>query len=161
MVLYYVTESWYCIIMVLYYHATVSWYCVNMALSWLCYCIIMVLYYPGTVFSWYCIILVLYHCNVFSWYYIMISIYSLFNLASCPDPPSIENGDFIKEKRDDKGVITELYYQCSRQYTLSFTGSIRCQNGKWPSPPKCLRKYIIFNWSENGVISTCQVYVSI
>ncbi|XP_045543847.1 complement factor H [Salmo salar] len=58
---------------------------------------------------------------------------------SCPDPPSIENGDFIKEKRDDKGVITELYYQCSRQYTLSFTGSIRCQNGKWPSPPKCLR----------------------
>ncbi|XP_029563940.1 complement factor H-related protein 1-like isoform X2 [Salmo trutta] len=57
--------------------------------------------------------------------------------ASCPDPPSIENGDFIKEKRDEG--ITEVYYQCSRRYTLSFTGSIRCQNGIWPSPPKCLR----------------------
>lgn len=91
----------------------------------------------------------------------MISIYSLFNLASCPDPPIIENGDYTKEKRDYEDVITEVYYQCSRQYTLSFKGSIRCQNGIWPSPPKCLRKYIIFNWSENGVISTCQVYVSI
>nr|XP_046156061.1 complement factor H-like [Oncorhynchus gorbuscha] len=59
--------------------------------------------------------------------------------ASCPDPPPITNGDFTKEKRDVEGVITEVSYQCSRQFTLSFTGSIRCLNGKWPSPPKCLR----------------------
>ncbi|XP_045543842.1 complement factor H [Salmo salar] len=59
--------------------------------------------------------------------------------ASCPDPPIIENGDYTKEKRDYEDVITEVYYQCSRQYTLSFKGSIRCQNGIWPSPPKCLR----------------------
>uniref|UniRef100_A0AAZ3SR58 Sushi domain-containing protein n=1 Tax=Oncorhynchus tshawytscha TaxID=74940 RepID=A0AAZ3SR58_ONCTS len=58
--------------------------------------------------------------------------------ASCPDPPPITNGDFTKEKRDVEGVITEVSYQCSRQYTLSFTASIRCLNGKWPSPPKCL-----------------------
>ncbi|KAM9478400.1 complement factor H-related protein 1-like isoform 2-T2 [Salvelinus alpinus] len=58
---------------------------------------------------------------------------------SCPDPPPISNGDFTMEKRDVEGVITEVSYQCSRQYTLSFTGSIRCQNGKWPRPPKCLR----------------------
>ncbi|XP_036834646.1 complement factor H isoform X3 [Oncorhynchus mykiss] len=59
--------------------------------------------------------------------------------ASCPDPPPITNGDFTKEKRDVEGVITEVSYQCSRQFTLSFTGSIRCLDGKWPSPPKCLR----------------------
>uniref|UniRef100_A0A8C7PCT6 Complement factor H n=1 Tax=Oncorhynchus mykiss TaxID=8022 RepID=A0A8C7PCT6_ONCMY len=59
--------------------------------------------------------------------------------ASCPDPPPITNGDFTKEKRDVEGVITEMSYQCSRQFTLSFTGSIRCLDGKWPSPPKCLR----------------------
>ncbi|XP_031641426.1 complement factor H-like isoform X6 [Oncorhynchus kisutch] len=59
--------------------------------------------------------------------------------ASCPDPPPITNGDFTKEERDVEGVITEVSYQCSRQFTLSFTGSIRCLNGKWQSPPKCLR----------------------
>ncbi|XP_031641421.1 complement factor H-like isoform X2 [Oncorhynchus kisutch] len=59
--------------------------------------------------------------------------------ASCPDPPPITNGDFTKEKRDVEGVITEVSYQCSRQFTLSSTGSIRCLNGKWQSPPKCLR----------------------
>ncbi|XP_031674779.1 complement factor H-like [Oncorhynchus kisutch] len=59
--------------------------------------------------------------------------------ASCPDPPPITNGDFTKEERDVDGVITEVSYQCSRQFTLSFTGSIRCLNGKWQSPPKCLR----------------------
>ncbi|XP_071202473.1 complement factor H-related protein 1-like isoform X2 [Salvelinus alpinus] len=58
---------------------------------------------------------------------------------SCPDPPRITNGDFTMENRDVEDVITEVSYQCSRQYTLSFTGSIRCQNGKWPRPPKCLR----------------------
>ncbi|XP_071010906.1 complement factor H-related protein 2-like isoform X1 [Oncorhynchus clarkii lewisi] len=58
---------------------------------------------------------------------------------SCPDPPPITNGDFTKEKRDVEGVITEVSYQCSRQFTLSFTGSIRCLDGKWQSPPKCLR----------------------
>ncbi|NP_001117882.1 complement factor H precursor [Oncorhynchus mykiss] len=59
--------------------------------------------------------------------------------ASCPDPPPITNGDFTKEKRDVEGVITEVSYQCSRQFTLSFTGNIRCLDGKWQSPPKCLR----------------------
>ncbi|XP_036834649.1 complement factor H isoform X6 [Oncorhynchus mykiss] len=59
--------------------------------------------------------------------------------ASCPDPPPITNGDFTKEKRDVEGVITEVSYQCSIQFTLSFTGSIRCLDGKWQSPPKCLR----------------------
>uniref|UniRef100_A0A8L0DT83 Sushi domain-containing protein n=1 Tax=Oncorhynchus mykiss TaxID=8022 RepID=A0A8L0DT83_ONCMY len=81
--------------------------------------------------------------------------------ASCPDPPPITNGDFTKEKRDVEGVITEVSYQCSIQFTLSFTGSIRCLDGKWQSPPKCLRMYIIYNWSEHGVISTCQVYINV
>uniref|UniRef100_A0A4W5LV31 Sushi domain-containing protein n=1 Tax=Hucho hucho TaxID=62062 RepID=A0A4W5LV31_9TELE len=40
---------------------------------------------------------------------------------SCPDPPSIQNGDFTKELIEVEGVITEVSYQCSRQYTLSFT----------------------------------------
>ncbi|XP_071202479.1 coagulation factor XIII B chain-like [Salvelinus alpinus] len=69
-------------------------------------------------------------------------------IASCPDPPPITNGDYTKEKRDVEGVVTEVSYQCSRQYTLSFTGSIRCQNGKWPSPPKCLRPCEISTFDE-------------
>uniref|UniRef100_A0A4W5KLQ8 Complement factor H n=1 Tax=Hucho hucho TaxID=62062 RepID=A0A4W5KLQ8_9TELE len=48
--------------------------------------------------------------------------------ASCPDPPRIQNGDFTKELIEVEGVITEVSYQCSRQYTL-----------KWQTPPKCLR----------------------
>ncbi|XP_031641402.1 complement factor H isoform X7 [Oncorhynchus kisutch] len=59
--------------------------------------------------------------------------------ASCPDPPPITNGDLTKQERDVDGVITEVSYQCNRQFTLSSTGSIRCLNGKWQSPPKCLR----------------------
>nr|XP_046156068.1 complement factor H-like isoform X2 [Oncorhynchus gorbuscha] len=60
--------------------------------------------------------------------------------ASCPDPPPITNGDFTKEKRDVEGVIIEVSYQCKITFTLSSKGSIRCLNGKWPSPPKCLRQ---------------------
>nr|XP_046156060.1 coagulation factor XIII B chain-like [Oncorhynchus gorbuscha] len=60
--------------------------------------------------------------------------------ASCPDPPPITNGDYTKEKRDVEGVITEVSYQCKITFTLSSKGSIRCLNGKWPSPPKCLRQ---------------------
>ncbi|XP_038858788.1 complement factor H-like isoform X7 [Salvelinus namaycush] len=68
--------------------------------------------------------------------------------ASCPDPPPITNGDFTKEKRDVEDVITEVSYQCNLDYTLSFTGSIRCQNGKWPRPPKCLRPCEISTFDE-------------
>ncbi|XP_055799680.1 complement factor H-like isoform X2 [Salvelinus fontinalis] len=57
--------------------------------------------------------------------------------ASCPDPPVVKNGDYIENKRDAEGVITEVSYQCSRRYTLSFTGSIRCLIGEWQTPPTC------------------------
>ncbi|KAK6313749.1 hypothetical protein J4Q44_G00152080 [Coregonus suidteri] len=66
--------------------------------------------------------------------------------ASCPDPPHVINGDYTNEKRDVKGVITEVSYKCSRQYKPSFEHSIRCLNGEWETPPKCLRPCQIFKF---------------
>ncbi|KAK6313747.1 hypothetical protein J4Q44_G00152060, partial [Coregonus suidteri] len=66
--------------------------------------------------------------------------------VSCPDPPRVINGDYTKEKRDVEGVITEVSYKCSRQYKPSFEHSIRCLNGEWETPPKCLRPCQIFQF---------------
>uniref|UniRef100_A0A4W5KJZ4 Sushi domain-containing protein n=1 Tax=Hucho hucho TaxID=62062 RepID=A0A4W5KJZ4_9TELE len=64
--------------------------------------------------------------------------------VTCPPAPPVDNGDHTVKARDGEGVITEVSYQCNLYYTLSFTGSIRCLNGEWQTPPKCLRKNMTF-----------------
>ncbi|XP_045543844.1 coagulation factor XIII B chain isoform X2 [Salmo salar] len=59
--------------------------------------------------------------------------------VTCPPAPPIDNGDHTVKARDGEGVVTEVSYQCNLDYTLSFTGSIRCLNGEWETSPKCLR----------------------
>ncbi|XP_055799679.1 coagulation factor XIII B chain-like isoform X1 [Salvelinus fontinalis] len=59
--------------------------------------------------------------------------------VTCPPAPPINNGYHTVKERDGEGAITEVSYQCNLDYTLSFTGSIRCLNGEWQTPPKCLQ----------------------
>ncbi|XP_021324996.1 complement factor H like 2 isoform X2 [Danio rerio] len=57
----------------------------------------------------------------------------------CPPPPYIENGSHFSRNPDDK-MPTEVYYECQAYYVLSERKQYyRCENGRWRTPPKCLK----------------------
>ncbi|KAL2097990.1 hypothetical protein ACEWY4_007197 [Coilia grayii] len=56
-------------------------------------------------------------------------------LGECPDPPSIENGDFVSK---NKNSVT---YQCISFYKLTGDATMTCRNGQWPTPPRCEANY--------------------
>ncbi|XP_032074128.1 coagulation factor XIII B chain isoform X4 [Thamnophis elegans] len=55
----------------------------------------------------------------------------------CPPPPQPPNTRLLTNLRTYRqGDI--IHYQCERSFQLNGTGEIRCENGKWTSPPKCI-----------------------
>ncbi|KAI7791384.1 complement factor H precursor, partial [Triplophysa rosa] len=57
----------------------------------------------------------------------------------CPPPPSIEDGDYNIEVKIDE-VITKVSYSCQSYYVPDKAQRFyRCQDGRWETPPKCLK----------------------
>ncbi len=57
----------------------------------------------------------------------------------CPPPPLIKDGDYTIEDKIDE-VITQVSYSCQSYYVLDKPKRFyRCQDGKWETPPKCLK----------------------
>ncbi|NP_001186119.1 complement factor H precursor [Danio rerio] len=57
----------------------------------------------------------------------------------CPPPPYIENGSYNSRNPDDN-IPTEVSYKCNSYYVLSGRKEYyRCENGRWETPPKCLK----------------------
>ncbi|XP_065103384.1 complement factor H-related protein 1 isoform X1 [Paramisgurnus dabryanus] len=57
----------------------------------------------------------------------------------CPPPPYLENGDYIIKNQVNE-VITEVYYTCQSYYVLNKQQEYyKCLNGRWETPPKCLK----------------------
>ncbi|XP_058624235.1 complement factor H-like isoform X4 [Onychostoma macrolepis] len=57
----------------------------------------------------------------------------------CPPPPYLQHGDYsIISTKDD--VITAVSYTCQSYYVLTKQHEVyKCVDGKWETPPKCLR----------------------
>ncbi|XP_057182452.1 complement factor H-like [Triplophysa rosa] len=57
----------------------------------------------------------------------------------CPPPPLIEDGDYNIEVKIDE-VITKVSYSCQSYYVPDKAQRFyRCQDGRWDTPPKCLK----------------------
>ncbi|XP_073701017.1 coagulation factor XIII B chain-like isoform X1 [Garra rufa] len=58
----------------------------------------------------------------------------------CPPPPYLENGDFSSIVSTKDKVTTEVSYTCQPYYVLTKQQDVyKCVDGKWDTPPKCLR----------------------
>ncbi|XP_073717831.1 complement factor H isoform X4 [Misgurnus anguillicaudatus] len=57
----------------------------------------------------------------------------------CPAPPMIEHGDFKVEQKTGE-VVTSVSYSCQPYFELNKQQRYyRCLNGKWETPPACLK----------------------
>nr|XP_055072813.1 complement factor H-like isoform X2 [Misgurnus anguillicaudatus] len=57
----------------------------------------------------------------------------------CPAPPMIEHGDFKVEQKTGE-VVTSVSYTCQPYFELNKQQRYyRCLNGKWETPPACLK----------------------
>ncbi|XP_073669681.1 complement factor H-like isoform X2 [Paramisgurnus dabryanus] len=57
----------------------------------------------------------------------------------CPAPPMIEHGDFKVEQKTGE-VVTSVSYTCQPYFELNKQQRYyRCLNGKWETPPSCLK----------------------
>ncbi|XP_058032311.1 coagulation factor XIII B chain-like [Ahaetulla prasina] len=55
----------------------------------------------------------------------------------CPPPPQPPNTILLTNLRTYRqGDV--IHYQCEHSFQLNGTREIRCENGKWTSPPKCI-----------------------
>ncbi|ETE70609.1 Coagulation factor XIII B chain [Ophiophagus hannah] len=55
----------------------------------------------------------------------------------CPPPPQPPNTRLLTNLRTYRQGDM-IHYQCEHSFQLNGTGEIRCENGKWTSPPKCI-----------------------
>ncbi|XP_045838409.1 complement factor H isoform X3 [Meles meles] len=86
--------------------------------------------------------------------------------GKCMSPPSIDNGDITSFPLAAYAPGSSVEYKCQAFYVLQGPRTIRCRNGKWSPPPKCLepctvseeimrRHNIKFRWShEKKLYST-------
>ncbi|KTG38179.1 hypothetical protein cypCar_00038970, partial [Cyprinus carpio] len=57
----------------------------------------------------------------------------------CPPPPYLQHGDYSTSSTKDE-VITAVSYTCQSYYVLTKQQDVyKCVDGKWETPPKCLR----------------------
>ncbi|XP_042567806.1 complement factor H-like isoform X1 [Cyprinus carpio] len=57
----------------------------------------------------------------------------------CPPPPYLQHGDYSISSTKDE-VITAVSYTCQSYYVLTKQQDVyKCVDGKWETPPKCLR----------------------
>ncbi|XP_035578151.1 complement factor H isoform X2 [Zalophus californianus] len=58
--------------------------------------------------------------------------------GKCGPPPPIENGDITSFPSSTYAPGSTVEYKCQSFYVLQGQRTIRCRNGLWSSPPKCL-----------------------
>ncbi|XP_010589400.1 complement factor H-related protein 1-like [Loxodonta africana] len=63
--------------------------------------------------------------------------------GKCGFPPPIENGDIISFPLPTYAQGSTVEYQCQAFYELRGDKYIRCRNGQWSEPPKCLEACVI------------------
>uniref|UniRef100_A0A672QDS1 Complement factor H like 1 n=1 Tax=Sinocyclocheilus grahami TaxID=75366 RepID=A0A672QDS1_SINGR len=57
----------------------------------------------------------------------------------CPPPPYLQHGDYSINSTKDE-VITAVSYTCQSYYVITKQQDVyKCVDGKWETPPKCLR----------------------
>ncbi|XP_067272189.1 complement factor H-like [Pseudorasbora parva] len=81
----------------------------------------------------------------------------------CPIPPYLQNGDYSIIKKTEKNVITEVSYTCQSYYVLDKQQeTYKCVDGKWETPPKCLRPCEVNDIVEkyNLMLPTEKVYIA-
>ncbi|XP_043079415.1 complement factor H-like isoform X2 [Puntigrus tetrazona] len=79
----------------------------------------------------------------------------------CPPPPYLQHGDYnINSTKDD--VITAVSYTCQSYFVLTKNQDVyKCVDGKWETPPKCLKPCEIDDFVEqyNLKLPTGKVYI--
>lgn len=75
--------------------------------------------------------------------------------GKCGPPPPIDNGDTTSFPLPVYPPGTVVEYQCQSYYELEGSSSIKCENGQWSEPPKCLGKYfnLLLGHGEVRVLS--------
>ncbi|KAF3813097.1 hypothetical protein GH733_018954, partial [Mirounga leonina] len=58
--------------------------------------------------------------------------------GKCGPPPPIDNGDITSFPSSTYAPGSSVEYKCQSFYVLQGYKTIRCRNGQWSSPPKCL-----------------------
>ncbi|XP_064449968.1 complement factor H isoform X2 [Mirounga angustirostris] len=58
--------------------------------------------------------------------------------GKCGPPPPIDNGDITSFPSSTYAPGSSVEYKCQSFYVLQGHKTIRCRNGQWSSPPKCL-----------------------
>uniref|UniRef100_A0A673KKM1 Complement factor H-like n=1 Tax=Sinocyclocheilus rhinocerous TaxID=307959 RepID=A0A673KKM1_9TELE len=79
----------------------------------------------------------------------------------CPPPPYLQNGDYSIDSTKDE-VITAVSYTCQSYYVITKQQDVyKCVDGKWETPPKCLRPCEIDDIVEkyNLQLPTEKVYI--
>ncbi|XP_032255208.1 complement factor H-related protein 2-like, partial [Phoca vitulina] len=83
--------------------------------------------------------------------------------GKCGPPPPIDNGDITSFPSSTYAPGSSVEYRCKSFYVLQGQRTIRCRNGQWSPPPKCLEACIIsedimktynirFRWSSETKI---------
>uniref|UniRef100_A0A671R6L4 Complement factor H like 3 n=1 Tax=Sinocyclocheilus anshuiensis TaxID=1608454 RepID=A0A671R6L4_9TELE len=79
----------------------------------------------------------------------------------CPPPPYLQHGDYSINSTKDE-VITAVSYTCQSYYVITKQQDVyKCVDGKWETPPKCLRPCEIDDIVEkyNLQLPTEKVYI--
>ena len=63
--------------------------------------------------------------------------------GKCGPPPPIDNGDTTSFPLPVYPPGTVVEYQCQSYYELEGSSSIKCENGQWSEPPKCLDACVV------------------
>uniref|UniRef100_A0A8D1T1H3 Sushi domain-containing protein n=1 Tax=Sus scrofa TaxID=9823 RepID=A0A8D1T1H3_PIG len=63
--------------------------------------------------------------------------------GKCGPPPPIDNGDTTSFPLPVYPPGSVVQYQCQSYYELEGSSSIKCENGQWSEPPKCLDACVV------------------
>ncbi|XP_020937508.1 complement factor H isoform X7 [Sus scrofa] len=66
-----------------------------------------------------------------------------YSQGKCGPPPPIDNGDTTSFPLPVYPPGTVVEYQCQSYYELEGSSSIKCENGQWSEPPKCLDACVV------------------
>ncbi|XP_007539822.2 complement factor H [Erinaceus europaeus] len=63
--------------------------------------------------------------------------------GKCGTPPPIDNGDITSSPVPVYAPGSTVEYQCQNLYKLEGRAIVRCYNGEWSKPPRCLEPCVI------------------
>ena len=64
--------------------------------------------------------------------------------VTCRDPPLVDNADIVEERAESYLPGHELHYQCQEGFEIPGSDTIRCENKKWSTPPRCEGRHLYF-----------------